>query len=500
MRLIEYVNRVLWRGVVLSGAVICLLLGSVTISGEAAWAAENEVATKVDTRESLEKYVDKKFAEREELIKAKYESKIESLDTNSKNIETMIEYAKLFAVIISVFALLLGAFFGKNMKDVQSTARNAAQDAFRSAIRDKTKDGKDLEELIKSAKQISEELVRIREGMTGYDALIKVANSASGFDPMTEYYSIDQEIEAREDETKKLLRGDNSVDIKSTTRDTAFRQKAAVVFEQLLKAVADDMKSGKYRFRSDTLYNAAANASKINLDFVSLELMEAAVKSDKKKAPEIETRLIRQRISMQKITPDEGLAALKSVIGRTNGFDLHLVCAEAFNSALHLAIPVEMAHLVRNSLKPELKDVSYALLNGARLLFMGDRKADWDLALEWYRKGLMSLASESPTARWYEHSWSEVGSLLLERPDLIDLYFDELIAAIGSVKDMKQLARKVGQKFLLVLAELGAFEKVRSAVFGHTSGDDDDDGPGGGGNLLAELIRRAMTEKNKKDE
>ena len=79
------------------------------------------------------------------------------------------------------------------------------------------------------------------------------------------------------------------------------------------------------------LFNAAADASKIDLDFVALQLMEKASSISNGELPEIEARLIRQKINYSVITKNEALVSIKEVLGRVTGYDLHHVVSEAFN-------------------------------------------------------------------------------------------------------------------------------------------------------------------------
>ena len=61
------------------------------------------------------------------------------------------------------------------------------------------------------------------------------------------------------------------------------------------------------------------DASKIDLDFVALQLMEKASSISNGELPEIEARVIRQKINYSVITKNEALVSIKEVLGRVRG-------------------------------------------------------------------------------------------------------------------------------------------------------------------------------------
>lgn len=302
--------------------------------------------------------VEKRLAEYEARLAAKYDARIEAMASDRKSFDEFIQSIKWLGAIASILLLGFSFFIGKSVTDVQSIAKNAASDAFSNAIRDNTSQGVTLKQLIEFARETSASLEQMRDALKGYADLLDTTKSASSFDPLIDYFSIDREIDEREEKTRQMTAGDDTITVAETTIDKEFRQRAALIFERLLLSVREDVNTGNNRFRSDLLFNAAANASKINMDFVSLELMETAFKTDSKSAPEVEARLIRQRISMSRITPAEARSAIKTVLARTTGFDVHLVVSEAFNIGQLLANPAGVARLIAENLAPELREIS----------------------------------------------------------------------------------------------------------------------------------------------
>lgn len=389
-----------------------------------------------------------------EKYEAQWRARADQLETERKALDTLIFAAKLVGFVVVSIALGLTFFVGKSLSDLHSEARETALSAFDSALREKSKVSESLEKTAQNLQSSNRSLKEIEEELKGYASLRDVAEIAQGFDPLANYYNIRQEIQERVLKTKKMLQGDDSINQENTTYSLEFRQRAAVVFEGLLSAVRDDTASEKNRLSGNDLFNAAANAAEADLDFVALELMEIAAKIDNGIRPEIEARLIRQRLAGGRINPAEAREAIGTVLEKVTGFDLHLVVSEAFNIGLHTADPAGIAYLIDSRLRPELKAASYPKLNGARLLFMSIDKEDQKNGKEWYCDGLEALLREVPTLRWYSDSMDELAWIFETRPDLFDscnhISLDDVF---GKSHSIQSFAKKFGARLTSVLIE-----------------------------------------------
>lgn len=180
------------------------------------------------------------------------------------------------------------------------------------------------------------------------------------------------------------------------------------MFERLLKVVRDDLKNGKPKVEIVTLFNAAANASKMDMDFVSLELMEAAVNQDKSKSPENIARLIRQRLTMSRISSEDALSEIQKVLAQTGGFNMDQVLAEAFNIGVRTAQPTRVARVIQDRLPSRLASSSYAKLIRARLMLMGSTTEDWTSGEMLLKEGLAAFQGEPNSVRWKGDSMKEI--------------------------------------------------------------------------------------------
>lgn len=379
-------------------------------------------------------------SEQESLLAAKYGARLDAMATNQKSFEALLTVAKWLGTAGGLFLVAASVFVGKTFLDLQKTAKEAALTAFEQAIREKTGTGMRLDDVFKSAANSLENLRRMETALSGYALLTDVARSASNFDPMVQYFSIRAETVRRRPNTVRMLQGDTTVNMEETTHDPEFRQKASVVFEKLLESIMENEKSKTTKLSTSDLFNAAAVAAEAELDFVAIELMEVADRLAQGAAPEIKARLIRQRLTMSRILPEKANAEIAALLETVNGFDLHLVVSEAFNIGLGGGDAAEMARLIEKSLNPTLRNISYTKLNGARLMFMGQNAVDWQLGEKWMLEGLAALTRESRAARWYEHSLSEVASLIEERPDLWKDWEALLIKALGTHADVPSFA------------------------------------------------------------
>ena len=344
------------------------------------------------------------------LLEARYSARLEALEIRKETIEQLVNWIKYGGSTVAVGLALLGWWFGSSYSEATNNAQKAASSAFEREFFRNTENAKDFSDLKQKYEAAIASLTKIVSDLKGYVALREIVGKVENFDPLELYSALDQEIDLRERKTRQYTTSGDTP-ITETTHDPAFRQKAAFIFQRLLNVVREDAKSGKPKIEVITLFNAAANAAKVDMDFVSLELMEAAVAQDKSKTPENEARLIRQRLTMSRISDEQSLAAMREVIRRTSGFNVHHVLSEAFNVGLRTANPAGMGRMIMDELPNDLKSTSYAQLIAARLLSMGNNAADWTPASTLKAKGVAALHSEPKTVRWHSSSLSEARRL-----------------------------------------------------------------------------------------
>lgn len=187
--------------------------------------------------------------------------------------------------------------------------------------------------------------------------------------------------------------------------------------------------------------------------------MEAADELSDGNAPEITSRLIRQRLGLAKINNEEAKDATAKVLSKTTGFDLHLVVSEAFNIGIHASDPVGMADLIQNHLPNELSSVSYVFLNNARLKMMGNSMSDWDKGKQLYFDGLAAFTNEAKTARWYKHSAEEIGKFIEDQPDIRHAGEKPLMQILGKSPTSQEFARKYGPNLTMCFMRLGILDE-----------------------------------------
>lgn len=349
--------------------------------------------------------------------------------------------------------------FDDQRTEINDTLNQRIESFLDQLVRGANKDGNDLEELKNIASSTVDELDEITSDMKGFRALLDVGETAVQFDPLIGYFSVDREIDKRETLTKQMLRGDDSIDVADTIRDESFRQKVAVIFKRLLEEIERDEEAGDHRFDSSTCYNIAANASKMEMDFVALKFMKHASKRSKQSNPEIEARLIRQRFSMHEITADEAISALSKPLADVSAQDIHLVVAEAFNIGLRSGNPVGVAEVTIRDTKEELSDVSYISLNAGRMYLFGGTSKDWARGRELIEKGINSLEKEPASVRWYTHSWQELAQVLLSDPSWLDEFDGKLRRMLSGAKDIRNFVTRYGDPVAQALHQLGVLHE-----------------------------------------
>lgn len=342
-------------------------------------------------------------------------TKLEAMEMSWNTLDKAVWVASLVGIVVIVIFGAVSLLGIKSVNDINERVRSAARVAVDESFREKSGIAGDLVSEAEKIKDISKQLVEIKAQLKSYADLADTADAALKFDPLIEYRILKPEIERRHEASRKLRRGDTSIKAEDTLADVDFSRRVAVVFSRILQAAKDDEAAKRQRLSTVDLFNLSASASEADLDFVSLELMEIAVRQDKSRQPEVEARLIRQRLAASRITREEAKAALEPVLRRVNGFDLHLVVSEAFNIALHSADPAGMSDLIQSSLDEKLRRISYVPLVRAELLFMSDVADDWKKADTLFAEGLEALERESVEARWFQSSARQVVKLFAEQ-------------------------------------------------------------------------------------
>ena len=300
-------------------------------------------------------------------------------------------------------------------------------------------------------------------------------NNESDFgdiDILAEYRALSAEIDKRFMATSLARMQPGAVPLEETLDDPEFRRRAAAVFRDILETVRKDEQEGRARkIDPISLFNIAAKASMMDMDFVALELMERAneyangpwledvlegrTSKVQLHAVEAAARYVRQLLNMRRITPEEALKAIKVVLANTNEFDLHLVASEAFNIGQRIADPAGMADVIEQNLPKHLRDVSYVKLNGARLKFMGGLPEQVQKGEKIFLYGLKRFGQEPPTARWFKHSAQELADIMTENPELVLRHAEKIRQAIRKQPNARVFERVYGRRLMEALQEFG---------------------------------------------
>jgi hypothetical protein len=347
-------------------------------------------------------------------IEQLYRSKIEAIELHSKTINQILEWMKIGGGALTIGIAILGWWFGNSYSTATENAQKAASSAFEREFFKNTENAKDFTALKTKYDTAIQSLKKIETDLKGYSELRNIIGNVENFDPLELYASLDKEIDQRYERSKLYSDPEAQVKINETVFDPAFRQRASYVFDRLLKAVKEDTKNGRPKVEIITLFNAAANASKMDMDFVSLELMEAAARQDKSNSPENSARLIRQRLTMSRISSEEGIQAIQLAIMQTNGFNMDQVLAEAFNIGIKTAQPARVAKIINEKLQKNLQSTSYAKLISARLYLMGSTESDWKEGERLFHQGVELMQREPNTVRWKGDSLIEIKRLMKE--------------------------------------------------------------------------------------
>lgn len=376
---------------------------------------DNQVAARL---EAFEKKLEGFYLNRLEALDIQRTANEDVIKGNERTI-SYIFYAVVAAGALVVAAGALVGFFGwRTVTGIQRTVKNRTEELIKGAIKSSNKDGEELSGLLEKVKKTSERLEKIEEELSGYTALRDVAKVASGFDPLATYKEMDLEIDKRAAKARE-----DGIDVSETVNSTEFRQRAAVVFQKLLKAAQDDWQKNPRLMRLDyiTLFNAAKNASKIDMDFVALEFMELASEVSRGSKPEVEAALIRQKLTMSRYNNlDDVWTDLGSALEKTSGFDLHLVASEVFNVGIHTSDVVRAADLLSQKTRDTLKNASYTKIIEARLMFYGgETPKDWARGEAAFCAALTAFAQEPSSVRWYQHTARDIEKVVSENPGIV---------------------------------------------------------------------------------
>ena len=399
-------------------------------------------------------------AKLEQRISDKYLARLDALAIEKRSFEWSMQIFPALAGVFTVAGAFVAYRFGKSFKELTDSAREDAAATFRKEFFGNADHLEEVATLRNKYETAKASLEVISQELKGYSALAETARRASGFDPLVEYFTLGQDIDIRSEKTTAMRAGDTKIQISETTLDVEFRQRAAVVFERLLEAVRRGRDAGQTpKVGAYTLYDAAANASKADLDFVSLQFMQAAFEMSSGRAPDIASRYIRQQLTMSAITAEEAKERIGDALANTSGYDLHLVVSEAYNVGMRISDPAGMANLIESRLPAGLRGISYVQLNNARLRLLGNTAEDWAAAEQAYCKGIRTFSNESNTARWYEYSGIELSRILYERPDFVGLIQAPLNEVLGKSPTQREFVRKFGEQLARILRHLGILDE-----------------------------------------
>lgn len=388
-----------------------------------------------------------------QIIDARYTARLNAMEMERTSFDNLILSAKWLGGLASILLLGFAFIAGRSLREIRETSKNEAKSLFENEMRRAATETGSLRASFKEVSAVEEELKRLKEELSGYTDLTTVVRSATGFDPLVQYQSLNKEIDRRRKATIRLMQDDDSIEIKDTIAHVDFRQRAAVVFEALIATARDGHENGGLTIDANTLFNASQNASAADMDFVALEFLEIASAVSGKARPEIEASLIRKRITMSRYHSNEksggderAWSEIENVLSQVSGFDLHLVTSEAFNVGIQLADPVRMARTIQSSLPEQLREVSYSRMIQARLMLIGgESEVDWTAGRELFRDSLVALEKEFPSVRWYKHTAEDVPKVLSDDPNILDDQADiSLSDVFGGCGGIRQFVGKFG--------------------------------------------------------
>lgn len=388
-----------------------------------------------------------------QIMDAQYTARLNAMEMERASFDTLILSAKWLGGLASILLLGFAFIAGRSLREIRETSKNEAKSLFENEMRLAATETGSLKASLKEVSVVEDELKRLKNELSGYTDLTTVVRSATGFDPLVQYQSLNKEIIRRRAATISLASGDDSIDIGDTIAHVDFRQRAAVVFEALISTARDGFENGGLTIDANTLFNASQNASSADMEFVALEFLEIASAISGKARPVYEASLIRKKITMSRYHAEKGSGGdeqawseIETVLSQISGHELHLVVSEAFNIGLVLADPVRMSKTIQACCPEQLGNVSYSQMIRARLMLIGgETEDDWRAGRELFRASLLSLKQESPSVRWYEHTAEDVPIVLSDDPKILDDQTDvSLHDVFSGCENIRQFVGKFG--------------------------------------------------------
>lgn len=396
----------------------------------------------------------------EERIEDKYASRLDAMKMERASFDNLVNAAWWLGGLLGIGALMAGVFFGNSVREIRKDISEQTNAKLSSLIESETEAGVSLARLTARASELYSSLEEMRKGLSGFEELRAVAKSASGFDPLMAYLSVDKEIDDRRLMLEAMMSGEKGVKVEDTTRDLAFRQRVSVIFEKLLEAVEQDKKTGYRRVSSTTCFNASAAASKMEFDFVSLALIKHGSEISAVYEPETQARFLRQKVEMGEVSRDGAIGALQEILIKTGeaSHRIDLVVEEAGNIGRNLGCPVEIANLMQKALSGAALGTSYVSFHCSSLYRSGICSQDWELAETLFWRGLEALQNEPFTAVWYVKSWRQVAPRLELQPELLDAHEGKIRRMLGVSLTHRHFARKFGVDLTRSLLSAGCLE------------------------------------------
>lgn len=351
---------------------------------------------------------------------------LERLNSERQSFESLKRAAFWSGSIVFGIISLIGWLGYQNYNQLIEQLKNQTDSVIANRISSGTSNAKELEELSVVYKDSIGKISQISEQIEKYEKGFSDIRLSDDFDPLLEYYSLSNEIDTMIDLSKSFFSGSSDVSVEQTYYDPAFRRKASIIFKKIEESVVEDNVSGNIRIGNVNLFNAAADASRMDLDFVALGLMEQANKIDKNSSEDLEARLIRQKLALSRIDSDEALDKLGVLLQRVRGFNLHLVLSESLNIGVHTGYPVKVADLLEKIFSKRSLVSSDVYITIARLYSMGELRNHWNKSDDYFLKGISLLFEEPKSVRWHEHSVDGILFMINENSKLLEKFPSEI--------------------------------------------------------------------------
>lgn len=391
-------------------------------------------------------------------LAARYEARLDAMEMANRTFDRAVQVGSWLGLFMTGAAIVFAFLFGRSLSEVHRTAEDNVKLAIAKEIQRTTEEADSLKSAIADVQQIFDQLASIKERLSGYTDLAEVVETASDFDPLVYYYELDREIDLRFAKSIQLQNGADGIRIADTIQAPEFRQRAALIFEKIIRYTQNLAPGAQIKIEPNKLYNIAASASKADFDFVALELMEQAERLSQGAAPEISSRLVRQRVTMFRISSEEAQERIAQIIGRTTGFDLHLVLSEAHNIGIRTAQPSRVADLILNSVAPEFAEISYLHLTVSGLKRLGSAPEDWAASETHFARAVTAFANESNSARWFTQSAADIAKAVVRRNAWLDLGQPSARETLSRFDGLEEFRAFFGHEALVVLGQAGLLE------------------------------------------